>query len=403
MRFKYTAIDKTGREVKGIEESESMQTVIVAIREKGFFPVKVVPTEKAGIKPLIVRGNVKIRILALSTRQLSTLLSAGLPLVRAIRVLEEQQPAGTWKKVLKGVGDSIEGGSSFSEALGRYPNVFSKLYINMVRAGESAGLLDLVLTRLADYHEKNQKLRSKVLSALIYPCLVLGMALLILSGLMIFVVPKFAEMFKDMGVELPFMTKLLINASSYMLTLKFWIIVIAMIFIVQLGFKSIKNLSKGRYFLDAIKLKIPVVGKLTQKIVISRFARTLGTLVSSGVPILNALNIVKETVGNEVVASGLSIVHNSVKEGESVVSPLRQVAVFDPIVLNMVAVGEETGKLDEMLEKIADTYESDVDIMIASMTSLLEPLLIVTLAIIIGFIVISLFLPLVKLLTTLAG
>lgn len=401
-KYRFTAVDKQGREIKGLEESDSVQAVLATIRDRGLFPVKVFPIGKGRVISFLTRGGVRSKILTISTRQLATLLGAGLPLVRAIRVIEEQQPAGYWKNVLKGLIEAVEGGSSFSDALGRYPQIFSRLYINMVKAGESAGLLELVLARLAEYFEKNAKLRGKVISSLVYPCLVLFMALLILMGLMIFVVPRFAEMFIDMGIELPRVTNFLINTSKGMLTFKFWVILIAIIIFTRVLINSIKRFNMGRYLLDMIKLKLPIIGMLVQKIAISRFARTLGTLVASGVHILGALNIVKETIGNEVVSKGISVVHNSVKEGESIVAPLRQTPIFDPVVINMIAVGEETGKLDEMLIKVADTYENEVDVIIAGITSLLEPFLIIALAIIIGFIVISLFLPLVKLLTTLA-
>lgn len=402
-KFKFIAVDKQGKEIKGVEESVSVQAVLASIREKGFFPVNVAPVVRGRIFSFLTRGRVNRKIFTISTRQLATLLGAGLPLLRAIRVIEEQQPGGHWKNVLKGMIESVESGSSFSDALGRYPHVFTRLYINMVKAGESAGLLELVLGRLADYYEKSQKMRGKVISALIYPCLVLLMALLILTGLMIFVVPRFADMFSDMGVELPGMTKFLINTSNNMLTFKFWGALILIIIFIKLLINLAQGFNKGRYLLDKARLGLPVIGKLVQKLAIARFARTLGTLVSSGVPILGALSIVKETVENEVVSEGLSIVHDSVKEGESIVDPLRHAAVFDPVVINMVAVGEESGKLDEMLMKVADTYENEVDVIIAGITSLLEPFLIITLAVIIGFIVISLFMPLVKLLTTLAG
>lgn len=402
-KFKFIAVDKQGKEIKGIEESDSVQAVLAGIRDKGLFPVNVSPLGKGRLFSLLAKGGVSRKIFTISTRQLATLLGAGLPLLKALRVIEEQQPAGHWKNIIKGLIESVESGSSFSDALARYQHIFTRLYINMVKAGESAGLMELVLTRLADYYEKSQKMRGKIISALIYPCLVLGMALLILTGLMIFVVPKFADMFTDMGVELPGMTKFLINTSNNMLTFKFWGSLILIIILIKSAINFIQRFNKGRYLLDKIRLRLPVIGRLVQKLAISRFSRTLGTLVASGVPILGALNIVKETVGNEVVSKGLTIVHDSVKEGESIVNPLRQASIFDPVVINMVAVGEETGKLDEMLIKVADIYENEVDVIIAGITSLLEPVLIITLAIIIGFIVISLFMPLVKLLTALTG
>ena len=401
-KFRYLAVTKEGKEIKGVEEADNMHQVVSVIRERGYYPVKVSPVEKRGKFSLLNQAKVKNKILAVSTRQLATLLGAGLPLIRALNVIADQQQ-GYWKKVLLGLIEAVERGSSFSDALGRYPRVFSKLYINMVKAGESAGLLDLILDRLADFYEKSQKLKSKILAALIYPCIVLAMAVLILIGLMIFVVPKFAAMFRDMDIELPGITSMLINISSKMATLRFWIIVAIIIVLIKLLLAFAGRISKVRYVLDMIKLKFPITGKLTCKIAVSRFGRTLGTLVASGVPILQALNIVKETADNEVVARGLSMVHDSIKEGESIVTPLRQVFIFDPIVINMMAVGEETGQLDKMLIKVADTYEGEVDVIISGLTSLLEPFLIIIMAVIIGFIVISLFLPLVKLMSSMAG
>ena len=402
-KFKYLAVTKQGKEIKGIEEADNMHQVLSVIRERGYYPVKVTPVDKGSKFSLFKQVKVKGKILAVSTRQLATLLGAGLPLVRALQIVADQQPQGYWKKVLLGLIEAVERGSSFSDALGRYPRVFSKLYVNMVKAGESAGLLDLILDRLADFYEKSQKLKGKILAALIYPCIVLAMAVLILTGLMIFVVPKFAAMFRDMDIELPGITSMLINISSRMATLKFWIIVVIAVILIKLLIDFGRRIGRVRYMLDMIKLKFPVTGKLTCKIAVSRFGRTLGTLVASGVPILQALNIVKETADNEVVVRGLSMVHDSIKEGESIVVPLRQVFIFDPVVVNMIAVGEETGQLDNMLIKIADTYENEVDVIISGLTSLLEPFLIIAMAVIIGFIVISLFLPLVKLLSSMAG
>lgn len=404
-KFKYTAINKQGRELKGIEEAAGVQTALASLRDKGLFPVKVIPAEKGRISiqlPFSGGAAVNRKTITVATRQLATLLGAGLPLVRALRILEQQQQTGAWKKTLTGMIESVEGGSSFSDALGRYPKIFSKLFINMVKAGEAAGVIDVVLSRLADYYEKSQKLRSKVISALIYPCLVLVFALSVLMLLMIFVVPKFAEMFEDMGVPLPNVTSFLIKLSHSLLSLKFWIVVVVIAILIKVLFKIINSFSNTKYYLDKIKLKLPVVGKLIQKVIVSRFARTLGTLVASGVPILQALTNVKEAIDNEVVWRGLDVVHDSVKEGESIVEPLRQCPVFDHIVINMIGVGEETGKLDEMLVRVADTYDSEVDVIVSGITSLLEPFLIITLAAIVGFIVIALFLPLLSMLTSLA-
>jgi len=402
-KFSYVAINKQGKEIKGIEEAEDIQVVLSSIKDRGLFPVKVIPVEKKSASPFFAGNAVNAKAVTLFTRQLSTLIGAGLPLVRALKIVEEQQPRGHLKNLFKGLVESIESGGSFSDALNRYPNVFSKLYVNMIRAGEAAGLLDLVLSRLADYFEKGQKLQARVKSALIYPCVVLLVALVVLIGLMIFVVPKFTALFSDMGIELPLITRILISTSKAIMTWKFWVAMMLVAAVIKVVFSAIMKSKAGKYFSDRILLGLPIIGKLMHKMIISRFASTLGTLVSSGVPILNAINIVRDTVNNEVVSAGLKRVHDSVKEGESIVAPIKQAGIFDSVVVNMVAVGEETGKLDEMLMRIASTYENEVDVAIAGLASMLEPFLIVTLAVIIGFIVISLFLPLVKLLTTLAA
>lgn len=405
-KFRYQAIDKHGKELKGIEEASSIQVVLSILRERKLFPVKVLPVEKRGLFSFLSSmsaGKINRSMFIVSTRQLATLLNAGLPIVRALKVIQDQQPKGAWKNTLAGLIEAVESGSSFSDALARYPRVFSKLFINTVRAGESGGVLDLVLSRLADYLEKSQTLKKKIIAALIYPCVVLAFSLLVLTALMIFMVPKFISLFEDLDVQLPFLTQLLINISHNMGQLKFWLFIVVGIVLVKLLFNFIRTTEKGRFVLDSIKLKVPVAGKLTQKIMVSRFARTLGTLVGSGVPILEALNNTKETIENAVVFRGLTIVHDSVKEGESIVDPLRQCVVFDAIVVNMIAVGEETGKLDTMLLKIADTYDGEIDIIIAGMMSLLEPFLIIFLAIVIGGIILALFLPLVELLTSLSG
>ncbi len=405
-KFRYTAIDRQGKEIRGVEESGSIQEVLALLKDKSLYPVKVVPLASRSLSfsiPFLTSSRIKDQVFVVATRQLATLLNAGLPLVRALKILQEQQPAGPWKKTLTGLIEAMEAGSSFSDALSRYPRVFSKLYISTVRAGESGGVLDVVLVRLADYLEKKQLLRKKIISALVYPCVVLLVAVLILVGLMVFVIPKITALFTDMDIELPLVTQFLISISQAMLTKRFWFIVVGVIIGLKLLLQLIRSLETGRYIMDSLKLKMPVLGRLAQKVLVSRFSRTLGTLVSSGVPILEALNNVKETITNEVMSRGLEVVHDSVKEGESIVEPLRQCPVFDPVIINMVAVGEETGKLDEMLVRIADTYDSEVDIAISSVMALLEPILIFLVAGAVGFIVLAMFLPLVSLLTSLAG
>jgi len=342
-------------------------------------------------------GRVKTKILTTFTRQLATLVDAGLPLLRGLRVLEKQERQPTLKQIIGELGVSIEGGSTFSEALAQHPKVFNRLFVNMVKAGELGGVLEVVLARLAEVMEKAQKIKGKVIAAMFYPCAVITVAIVILAVLMIFVVPKFKEIFKDMlpGQDLPTFTRFVLGisdaiASNFIVTAICVIVAVAaLIAFVRTRF--------GRRMFDKFKLNMPVLGSVISKVAISRFTRTLGTLVSSGVPILQALTIVKETSGNVIVGAAVGAVHESVKEGETITAPLEASGVFPPMVVSMVDVGEQTGALPEMLMKSADNYDEEVDNAVAAMTSLLEPIMIVFLAVIVGSIVIALFLPLITL------
>lgn len=340
--------------------------------------------------------------LTLFTRQLATLLDAGLPLVRGLRILQEQQPEGTQMRiVLREVVGTVEGGKSFSEALAKYPKIFDNLFVNMVRAGEAGGVLETVLERLADFAEKAQKLKKKVKSAMTYPIVVLSIAMIVVVFLLSFVVPKFASMFKEQNRELPVITQTLIDLSDFVKGLftqpwKLAIVVAVIVGIVML-WKYMLRTPAGRYATDAFKVRAPIFGKLVTKVLVARFTRTLGTLISSGVPILQALDIVRDAVGNAVVAKAINSVHNSIKEGESVVDPLRESGIFDPMVIGMIDVGEETGTLAQMLVRVADTYDDDIDTAVEGLTSILEPLLIVFLALIVGTIVVAMFMPLLSL------
>jgi len=293
----------------------------------------------------------------------------------------------------------VESGGTFSEALAQHPRIFDKLYVNMVKAGELGGVLEIVLNRLAEFQEKSQKIKGKVLSAMIYPLVVLVIAGAILTFLLIFIVPKFQQIFTDAlpGQKLPGITLFVIWCSNTLVSQ--WYLVIGGIVLLVVGYKAIASNPVGIIFLDKIALKIPVFGDLTSKTAISRFARTLGTLISSGVPILQALNITRDTAGNTVVASAINKIHDSVKEGESVVGPMESSAVFPPMVTSMVQVGEETGQLPDMLVKVADVYEAEVDNVVTGLTSILEPIMIVMLAVIVGTIVLALFMPMIGLIT----
>jgi type IV pilus assembly protein PilC len=324
-------------------------------------------------------------------------VDAGLPLLRGLRVLEKQEKHPLLKQILSELGTSIEGGSTFSEALAQHPKVFNRLFVNMVKAGELGGVLEVVLQRLSEFMEKAQKIKGKVVAAMFYPAAVITVAIAILAILMVFVVPKFKDIFKDMlpGKDLPAFTTFVLSISDFIAGHFIWTIIIAAACVA--AFVAFVRTRFGRRLFDKFKLNMPGLGPVISKVAISRFTRTLGTLVSSGVPILQALTIVKETSGNVIVAQAVADVHESVKEGETITAPLEASGVFPPMVISMVDVGEQTGALPEMLMKIADNFDEEVDNAVAAMTSLLEPIMIVFLAVIVGSIVIALFLPLIVL------
>ena len=420
-KFNYIALDAQGKENTGVLEVEDTNSAVSRIKEMGFFPTSV--TEEAdkrkarkgtvAAKPaaglrkfnlnISLGSGVKGKVLTAFTRQLAALIDAGLPLLRGLRVLEKQDKAPVLKRAIRGISEAVEGGSTFSEAMAQYPKIFNKLYVNMVKAGEVAGALETVLNRLAEFQEKAQKIKSKVLAAMVYPTVVLGIAMIIVSFLLVVIVPKFQEIFNEMleGEPLPPLTLFLLGVSNAMKHHALVVIIcLVCLFII---FKFIAKSKKGKFALDALKLKMPLFGQLIRKVSISRFTRTLGTLVSSGVPILQALLITRDTSGNEIVAKAVESVHDAVKEGESIVAPLEASKVFPPMVISMIDVGEETGALPEMLMKIADTYDDEVDNAVGALTSLLEPLMIVGLALIVGTIVIALFLPLIAIVNKLGA
>jgi type IV pilus assembly protein PilC len=314
-------------------------------------------------------------------------------------VLAKQEPDPVLKGVINSLAESVQGGGTFSESLGGHPRIFNKLYVNMVKAGELGGVLELVLIRLAEFQEKAQKIKNKVVAAMFYPIIVLVIAIVILAFLLVFIVPKFEAIFADMlgGKPLPGLTMFVIGVSNAVKNHAIEIVgaVVAFVFI----YKFLGRTKKGIQIIDNVKLKAPLFGDLTRKSSISRFTRTLGTLVTSGVPILQALNITRETAGNMVIADAISKVHDSVKEGESIVQPLEASGVFPPMVISMIDVGEETGQLPEMLLKVAEVYDDEVDNAVAGLTSLMEPIMIVFLAVVVGTIVIALFLPLISIIT----
>ncbi len=416
--FLYEAMNQSGQEVKDTIEAQSTEEALGKIRSLGYYPVKIRQkggrrAAKAAAGPIDLKkkkarvgfGRVKQKDIVQLTRQLSTLQDAGLPILRSLRILEQQQKAGLLKSILRNVGDDIEGGSTLSEAMARNPKAFDRLYCNMVAAGETGGVLDTILQRLADFMEKAQRLKRKVVGAMIYPSVVITFAVMIVAGIMVAVVPKFKEIFKDFGSELPALTMFLINLSEWFVHGKPPGIVILVLspIVFFLMIKLIRKSQSGRYAVDLVLLKIPILGKILGKSSIARFTRTLGTLLAAGVPILEAINITRETSGNEVYARALGSVHDEIREGESFANPLRAAKICDGLVINMIDVGEETGDLDKMLIKIADNYDEEVETLVDGLVSLLEPIMVVVLGGIVGFIVIALFLPLVHLINAVSS
>jgi len=414
--YSYIALDARGRETRGALSVESQIEAVRRLKEMGFFPTKVTPGRKAsaaaGTKALArqtssggllkrsfsipgLSGRVKPRAVLTFTRQVATLLEAGMPLTRGLKLIQEQDCDASLKRVISEVVTAIEGGSSLSEAMAMHPRAFNGLYVQMVRAGEISGALDVVLARLATFMEKAQRLKSRVTAAMFYPIAVMLVALAVLAVMLVFIVPRFEEVFTGLlnGRPMPPFTMLVLNVSKALKEHIVWFLAGGAG--AAFAAKMLLATRPGRALFDRLKLRLPAIGPVMRKAVVARIARTLGTLLGSGVPILQALTIVRETAGNTLISQALADVHTSVKEGETIAMPLRASGVFPAVVIGMVDVGEQTGALPEMLMKIADNYDEDVDTATAAMTSLLEPVMIVFLAIIVGTIVIALFLPIV--------
>ncbi|QDU60298.1 Type II secretion system protein F [Planctomycetes bacterium Pan216] len=408
--FQFEAMDSRGEEVKETIEAASTEEAQALIRKKGYFVTKITEKSKRKKKKKrgggkkkrgFVMGGVSSKKLTTFTRQLSTLQDAGLPVLRSLQILESQMKPSRLKYTLEDVVEDIESGLAMSEAFAKHPKVFDRLYVNMVKAGEAGGALEVILQRLADFKEKAQSLKRKVIGAMVYPVVVLMVASSILFFILYYIVPKFKTIFADFGLELPAMTQFLIDASTYVVD--YWWTLPLIPFLVIVGIKLTRKFYWGRAIIDWIALRIPISGGLTRKVIVARTTRTLGTLVASGVPILECLIICRDTSNNFVFERAFQKVYDSIREGESIASPLRETRVVDEMVINMIDVGEETGDLDTMLFKVADVYDEEVDVAVESLVSLLEPLMVVILGLMVGFIVIALFLPLIKLLTELSG
>lgn len=419
--FKYTALDQNGAEITGIVTADTKIAAVEMVRAKGLLvreceeaakgakpaagkekPKKDAKGKKAKEKKGKAGRAISQKELMVFTRQLATLIDAGLPLLQSLNVLSKQEPNPNLRATIVALGDSVQSGSTFSEALGAYPKNFNKLFVNMVKAGEIGGVLEVVLKRLAEYHEKANKLRSKVVSAMIYPLVIMIIAVGILVFLMLVIVPKFKETFSQQGMELPWLSEFVFNLSdncmqdSIIPFVPNAVLVLGVVAAAVVGISIWKRTPKGARFFDTFVLKVPKLGQLIKVSSVARFSRTFGTLVASGVPILQALMITRDTAGNMIVSDAVMKVHDAVREGEPIVTPLSACPVFPPMMISMVDVGEETGQLPDMLMKVAEVYDEEVDNSVTALTAMLEPLMIVFLAIVVGGIVMAMFMPMME-------
>ncbi|MCE5274339.1 MAG: type II secretion system F family protein [Syntrophaceae bacterium] len=373
-----------------IEASDKAAAAMLLKRQR------IVPT-KLKSKPKDINlfaKKIKTKDLVVFTRQFSTMISAGLPLVQCLDILSSQQPNPAFKKVLTQIKQDVEGGSTFADALAKHPKVFDSLFVNLVAAGEVGGVLDTVLNRLATYMEKNENLKNKIKSAMTYPIIVLCVAFGVVAILMIFVIPTFQDMFTQFGSALPGPTQFVVNLSNFFRG--YWYVMIGVIILLIAGSKQLRKHPKGRFHMDKLALKLPIFGPLLRKVAVAKFTRTLGTMISSGVPIMDGLDITAKSAGNVIVENAIRAVRSAISEGKSMSEPLEQTGIFPGMVVQMISVGEATGAMDQMLGKIADFYDEEVDTAVDTLTSALEPMLMVFLGGIVGFVVVAMYLPIFK-------
>lgn len=417
--FNFVAKDASGAVQQGSLEANDLAEAQEILRQHNLTPTTLAPAGAAGKKakksgglntnlklqlPKFLRGRVKNKDLTVLTRQLATLVESGLPLLRGLRILAKQSTQPALKEVVQGMCESVEGGSTFSEALAQHPKVFDNLYVNMAKAGEAAGSLEVSLNRLAEFLEKAQRIKSKVKSAMTYPIVVLTVALGLTGFLLTTVIPKFEKLFQDMlgkNARLPPITQFVVNLAHNFID--YGLPIVAGVIVLVFAIKAANKTAVGRRIIDSIKLRIPGFGDLIRKSSIGRSTRTLGTLMQSGVPVLQALDIVRDTAGNEVIANAFQSIHDAVKEGDNMTPAMEASRQFPPMVVSMVDVGEETGALPDMLNRIANTYDNEVDDAVEAMTSIIEPLMIVCLAVIIGTVVIAMFQPLTSIMGSMGG
>ncbi len=411
--FNYTAVDAEGKDLSGEIEAVNLNDALNKIRQMGLFPSHVVDAaEQVGSRNFFAalveklnftkQGEAKFKPedRVVFTRQLAVLLNAGLPLVRCLQTLNKQTRFEKMRVMLEDIIGMIQSGKTFSGALAHYPDSFSTVYINVVKSGETGGALDEVLKRLADYLERNLRLSQRIKAALIYPCLVLVVSVIILGFIVAFVIPRFMELFQNTGIALPLLTRVLLGFSNFLL--ERWYLFFGAGALMFISYKLLLRNYTVRYFNDKMILNIPVFGPLIQKVTASRFARTLATLLEGGVPILRALELTKQVSGNQVIAEAINSVYDNVREGGFISKVLESNKVFPQLMVNMIAVGEESGALDKMLTKVADTYEEESEIIAGTLTSLLEPILVIVMGVVVGVIVLSMFLPLITLINSLS-
>lgn len=401
--FNYTGINDKGKNTTGIIDAENDRAARVKLRKMGIYPTKIRLSGRGGGKISLSSNidlskylqRVKTQDIAVMTRQLATLVGSGIPLVDSLQALEDQVDNMKLKTVITNIREKVTEGSKLSDAMKGHPKIFNALYVNMVNAGENSGALDIVLERLADFTENQAKLKSRVVGAMIYPIImsVVGIALMLM--LIVYVVPKVTKIFEDVNATLPLPTRILISISDAIIG--YWYIIILLLIIIGYGIKRWLKTEKGREYFDKKILKVPLFGKLFRMVAISRFSRTLSTLLSSGVPLLTSMNIVKNIITNVILKRVVEDTSNSVKEGESVAEPLKRSGEFPPIVTHMISVGEKTGQMEKMLERVADSYDMQVDTAVSTMMTLLEPLMILVMAGVVSFIVMSILLPILQL------
>ncbi len=409
--FAYVARDKTGRQIEETAEAASKDALLEQLRGKGLF-VSTVSEKKTATRAkqkgmgeiVLFQGRVKLRDLSIFYRQFATMINAGVSLIRCLDVLEQQTSSYRLKTIIRDIESELEGGASLSQAMGKYPKTFTQLAIGLVRAGEIGGVLDETLSRLALFVEKDMELRRKIKSAMTYPVVVLIFATGIVLMLTTYILPQFITLFKDLGLEedkFPLPTLMLMRASEFMIT-KWWMAIIIVVGLIMV-FNRLKATKTGKRIWDMLALKVPVFGGLIHKVAIARFARTLATLLGSGVPILQAMETTSGTITNDLISDAVLAARANIRQGDTIADPLAASKQFPPMVVQMVNIGEETGQLDDMLEKVADFYEAEVDATLASLAAALEPILIVLLGVVVGFIVVSMFLPLVSIIGQLAS